>query len=318
MSIQTPQELDARTAAPDVAPDLVSRYIANYDLSEPVKLEQILQHWNLERQLRRELLSAPATDRWRIFDEGYTRLYRELWWLNQCSVDPPDESFLEWLDLAGSTSNKVYEIGSGKGHLMRMLARAGLTCTATEITRERGKKWVTTPGIEWKTTDGVHLDQFEHPNTYDLVVSNQVVEHIHPDDVADHLRSVAVILKPGGRYLMATPHCYFGPADVSRVFRSGECLGLHLKEYTYRELIAAAKRAGFKKISASLRFPGILRRRSRWFRSRASRLYLAYLQIVERVLEPLPQQIRRLLVPLLRVALFRANIFLVLEKPTAP
>ncbi|OOK80019.1 methyltransferase domain protein [Mycobacterium kansasii] len=94
----------------------------------------------------------------------------------------------------------------------------------------------------------MHLDAFEPPETYDIVVSDQVIEHIHPDDLDSHLRSVRTILKGGGKYIFNTPHRYTGPHDVSRVFKCGEAAGMHLKEYTCRELVDAAQRAGYRSI----------------------------------------------------------------------
>ena len=91
----------------------------------------------------------------------------------------------------------------------------------------------------------MHLDKFEPPETYDVVVSDQVIEHIHPDDLESHLRSAHSILKKGGRYIFNTPNKYTGPQDVSRVFKRNEPEGMHLKEYTCRELVEAAGLAGF-------------------------------------------------------------------------
>ncbi len=131
-----------------------------------------------------------------------------------------------------------------------ILALNGYECKGTEITRERGEKLL--PGsytnLSWGISDGVHLDKFEPPDTYDVVVSDQVIEHIHPDDLESHLKSVYSILKRGGRYIFSTPNKYTGPHDVSRVFRLNEPAGMHLKEYTCRELFEATRRAGFDSV----------------------------------------------------------------------
>jgi ubiquinone/menaquinone biosynthesis C-methylase UbiE len=39
----------------------------------------------------------------------------------------------------------------------------------------------------------------------DIVITRQVMEHLHPDDIAAHLESVLRILRPGGRFLVETP-----------------------------------------------------------------------------------------------------------------
>src|ERR1700692_3019491 len=93
---------------------LVRRYAKHYQLKH-VTAEQVLYHWNSERQLRRELLTASAENRWQVFDEGYSRHYRELTWLRSTSAT--DGNWQEWLDLVGQSPKKIFEIGSGRGAL---------------------------------------------------------------------------------------------------------------------------------------------------------------------------------------------------------
>ena len=64
--------------------------------------------------------------------------------------------------------------------------------------------------MTWGETDGVHLDMFKLPESYDAVISNQVIEHLHRDDLAIHFRAAWRVLRPGGRYVFATPHCTQG------------------------------------------------------------------------------------------------------------
>ncbi|KZS72962.1 SAM-dependent methyltransferase [Mycobacterium kansasii] len=235
---------------------LISRYRKTYGIPAEVNIteQMILAHWDLEKQLTSELRQSAPEDRWDIFDHCYTRLYAELEWLNQFSgkADPqtPHEEFGRWLELIGQPPKSIYEIGSGQCGLISFLAARGYDCRGTEITRERGQKLMpeSRANLSWGISDGVHLDEFEPPETYDILVSDQVIEHIHPDDLDSHLRSVRTILKSGGRYIFNTPHRYTGPHDVSRVFKCGEAAGMHLKEYTCRELVAAAQRADYRSI----------------------------------------------------------------------
>ncbi|VBA58117.1 hypothetical protein LAUMK191_04371 [Mycobacterium attenuatum] len=232
---------------------LIARYKKTYRIpAEATITEQmILAHWNLEKQLTQELLESDPADRWATFDRCYTRLYAELDWLNQFSGEAdfatPHEKFSGWLELIGEPPKTIYEIGSGQGGLISFLAGCGYDCRGTEITRERGKKLISeSPAkLSWGISDGVHLDEFEPAETYDVVVSDQVVEHIHPGDLDTHLRSVRTILKRDGHYIFDTPSRYTGPHDVSRVFNCAAPEGMHLKEYTCRELVESVRRAGF-------------------------------------------------------------------------
>lgn len=232
---------------------LIARYKKTYGIPAEANIteQMILDHWDLEKRLTCQLLRSTPENRWDTFEECYTRLYTELGWLNQFSgeADPksPQERFGGWLELIGTPPKSVYEIGSGQGGLISFLALNGYRCKGTEITRERGEKLTSQqyPNLSWGISDGVHLDEFEPPEAYDIVVSDQVIEHIHPDDLDCHLRSVRSILKSGGRYVFNTPNKYTGPHDVSQVFKRSEPIGMHLKEYTCRELYEAATRAGF-------------------------------------------------------------------------
>lgn len=58
------------------------------------------------------------------------------------------------------------------------------------------------------------------------------------------------VLKPGGSYVIRTPHPASGPWDVSRYF-CDHPEGFHLKEWTYRELREALRRAGFSAFGAA-------------------------------------------------------------------
>jgi SAM-dependent methyltransferase len=289
----------------------IMRNYAKLYCLEHVTAEQVMHHWNWERQMRRELLAAPAESRWEVFEDRYSRHYSELFWLRDA---PQPCHSQEWLDLIGKPSKKVFEIGSGKGGLIKALADAGHECTGTEITRERGKRWVEDTNVRWHTTDGVHLDRFEPRDYYDFVISNQVIEHMHPDDLQAHFEGVYAILRPGGRYIVATPHRFLGPCDVSCLFGSSECEGQHLKEYTYKEISALAKTAGFREVAASLRFPHPVRRISDRCKARASRVYQGYLESIETILDAVPTPVRRPVSQLARSMYFRTTIYMAVLK----
>lgn len=224
--------------------ELINRYKASYGIATDavVTEEMILAHWELEKELRKVLLESAPDDRWEVFERSYSKLYSELDWLNRLGSDHNAQDSLaaiygHWSHLIGSPPMKIYEVGSGKGELIEYLANCGFECKATEITKERGDKWVSPhPNLTWGISDGIHLDQFEPTNFYDVVISNQVIEHTHPDDLFDHFKGVFAILSNKGRYIFSTPHASVGPSDISRVFRHDRPMGMHLKEYTYREV----------------------------------------------------------------------------------
>jgi len=234
--------------------EIVARYRANYGLSGAINAQQVVQHRELEADLTRRLLKSTPETRWQVFDDCYTTLYRSLPWLNEARADRLPAKHHAWQRLLPNPSI-VFEIGSGEGHLLRYLATLGHRCVATEITAERGQRHVQdVAGLVWRITDGVNLAQFESPETYDLVISSQVIEHFHPDDVQTHFENARKILKSGGEYIFDTPHSGAGPHDLSRVFDLDRPAFMHLREYNFRELGKIAQSAGFKDIRAILFF----------------------------------------------------------------
>lgn len=82
--------------------------------------------------------------------------------------------------------------------------------------------------------DGYNLNEIES-NSIDILFSDQLIEHFHPEDTKLHLELVHRILKVGGKYIFRTPHSLSGPYDVS-VFFCDEAECFHLKEWTYTEI----------------------------------------------------------------------------------
>lgn len=287
-----------RETAEPRGPELVARYQAVYGIpaDAAVTEQMILRHWELERRLTAELRESRPDNRWEIFERCYSTLYSELEWLNRLgALDQqlsPEYLYEDWVHMIGKPPKRVYEVGSGKGELIGYLARLAFECRGSEVTRERGERWASPhPNLSWGITDGVHLEKFEPADTYDVVISDQLIEHLHPHDLVEHFRGALRILAPGGRYIFATPHAFFGPMDVSQVFGCETPKGMHLKEYTYAEIVRALREAGFTRIYGSFKLPRKVRRLLGGRpHPRLSRLYLRYLRLLESLIGALPTQ----------------------------
>lgn len=234
--------------------ELVIRYANNYNLShDAVTIDMVEKHWELEKLLTKQLLESTPEDRQTTFYNAYNTLYNELPWLAKSGSNVNDAASDQiyakrWLPLLKEIKGKrIYEVGSGNGSLINFLASKGAVCTGTEISNSRPDK-STVPNLEWHNTDGVNLLNYEVKESYDFVISDQVIEHLHPDDISLHFKNVFEILKPGGKYIFYTPHYYQGPGDVSLVFGKPEAEGMHLKEYKYNEVYYLLKSVGFNKI----------------------------------------------------------------------
>lgn len=285
----------------------VARYREVFGLTDETALteEQVRHHWELESALSQELRSSAPASRWETFERCYDRLYSELPWLVGTGGEANPAL---WLGLIGSPGARVYEVGSGAGELAIGLAQAGFEVTATDVSRERGNR-APRAHLTWAATDGVHLDQFAAPCSFDAVISNQLIEHLHPDDLEAHLSSALALLRPGGRYVLATPHALTGPHDVSKVFGLDAPAGMHLHEYTNREMVRALRRAGFRRPRSVLHSPRLVPG------AHPGRLHLGLMLGVEAVLAPLGNATARALARRLRGPL-RLDVFLVAERAT--
>jgi 2-polyprenyl-3-methyl-5-hydroxy-6-metoxy-1,4-benzoquinol methylase len=249
-------------------------------------------------------LDSAPDDRWDTFARCYNRLYSALPWLADTGGDPDGNL---WSSLIGDSGSRIYEVGSGAGRLATALADSGYIVTATDVSRQRGGARDAVSNLEWAMTDGVHLDRFAEPGTFDAVLSNQVVEHLHPDDLEEHLRSARSLLKPGGRYVLCTPHVLTGPHDVSKVFGLDSAVGMHLHEYTNSEVARALGAAGFSRVSSVLYSPKL------WRRPFASRLHLYVVIAIEHLLLRVERGRARAVASRLRGPL-RLEVFLIAQR----
>ncbi|MEI6340715.1 MAG: class I SAM-dependent methyltransferase [Verrucomicrobiota bacterium] len=256
-------------------------------------------HWDLERELAARLIATTAESRGAVFADAYSELYRSTPWLKQAEAVVGEA---EWATkysylhgLLPPAPADVLEVGSGGGGLIAYLSRAGYRCTATDVTDQRADLLIRQcPGLRWVVADAIWFADAVPPASQSVVISDQVVEHLHPDDVPLHLAAVWRALRPGGRYVLRVPHATAGPGDLSQVFGAASAQGMHLKEYTYREIRLLGRAAGFDRIEGYLLWPDRLRPLAAVFRRAvAGPGVLGYLRSVEAAAELLPRRLAR-------------------------
>jgi cyclopropane fatty-acyl-phospholipid synthase-like methyltransferase len=294
---------------PAVTDETIERYKQNYRIphSTTITKDMVQHHIDVEFGLTQKLLNSKREERAGVWESSYNELYRQLPWLTDSASIYEEDQSLEYQHILKliPPGSAVIEIGSGKGLLANYLTQNNRQCVATEIASERG---IRDDGpVSWHETDGIHLDKFEPDKNYDTIISMQVIEHFHPDDVREHFTGAFKLLQPGGQYVFTTPHVFFGPADFSTVLLLDRSYFMHLKEYTHRELGEIASEVGFRDIAAVYvpptrfrrMFPFVLR----------SRMLYRYLCVLERLLDG--ARVPRIL---LRALLFHRDVFLVVTK----
>jgi SAM-dependent methyltransferase len=218
-------------------------------------LEQLRNHYEVEKALADQLKAArtPA-ERAPIFATMYADLFARVPDHPRLTVrcDPQREraqvlSQLRLLARWLKPHVEYVEFGAGACAFAFEVARHVRRSRAIEIADQ------IPAGVARPANFGIVLyDGFtlaEPPESVDLVFSNQFVEHLHPDDAVHHFETVLRLLRPGGRYVLTTPERWTGPHDVSRWF-SETPQGFHLREWSYRDLIATTGAIGFDPVAA--------------------------------------------------------------------
>lgn len=243
-------------------------------------------HYRLERGLADQLRAADKAARRGLYREVYDRLNREspLYAERRAAPDTRDKArglarLIAFVERFLPREGAVLEIGPGDAALSYALAPRVTEMVAVDVSREALTDAPPPSNFRFLLTDGFGLPVPD--GSVVLVISNQLMEHLHPDDAFEQLQSVHRALAPGGAYVCITPSRLTGPHDVSKHF-DPVATGLHLKEYTVGELADVFARAGFVAMSAYAGTKG-----------RFVRLPVWLVRAVEAVVEPLPPKLRR-------------------------
>lgn len=210
-------------------------------------LERILAHYQLERRLADRLRTAPPERRARAYSEVYQELFDTLF-------DHPQRENVVQLNRADAElktivpflrpETRFLELGCGDASVAFKVAEHCAEAFGLDVTDQllRGAR---PDNFHFLKTSGsdIPLDA----KAIDLAYSNQLIEHLHPDDANGQLREVWRVLRPGGRYLCATPNPLNGPHDISEYFDK-KATGLHIHEYQRRELARLFRSVGFREI----------------------------------------------------------------------
>lgn len=173
-------------------------------------------------------------------------------------------------------AGSVYmEVGAGDCALTRLVAARVSRAIAIDVSELVVGANALPENVDFVISDGRRFDVVD--GSVDFAFSNQLLEHLHPDDVGLHLAEVWRVLRPGGRYFIITPNALTGPHDISRGF-DATATGLHLKEFRNGELAAACRDAGFRRVE-------ILVMRG----TRILRIPLWLMQLIEGLISRLPR-----------------------------
>jgi SAM-dependent methyltransferase len=212
--------------------------------------EQVLEHYQVEKELAQRLRNASRDERRVLYTAVYDELLQRIRHhpLLHARRTPEDieRTVNEQLAKLGPYVNKdtvFLEVGAGGCQLSLALAPRVKKVIAIDVSNEITAHVKPPANFQLVISDGTSIPV--PPGSIDVAYSNQLMEHLHPDDAAEQLREIFKALAPGGTYLCFTPNSMSGPHDVSRGF-DPVATGLHLHEYTVTELDRMLKVTGFK------------------------------------------------------------------------
>ena len=290
--------------------DIVGRQIPKNELMMKLKrplptnrtVEQIWNHYQVESSLASKLKQSDREGRITL----YATMYEELF------LKVPDHPRLTTRESAEMTAAAIQskmkvlrgfinkdtvfaEFASGDCKFAMELCRQVQFVYGIDISDQSGQPITTPDNFKLFVYNGYHLEMEE--KSVDVVFSDQLIEHLHPEDTMHHFQLVQTILKKNGLYVFRTPHSFCGPHDISGYF-SDEPEGFHLKEWTYQELAAVLSELKFSSWRGILSVKGV-----------CMSLPASFFILIEKILSTLPRKLQRsvarLLLPRVSIVVFR-------------
>ncbi len=215
---------------------------------------EIREHYEIEIELANKLKNSTREER--KFHSLYTTLYDELFSrvphhtqiVRKQTPEISEKAIRIQLGLLNkfiSPDSCFMEIGPGDCALSFAVSKRVKKVVAIDVSNIITEQSIPTPSnFKLIISDGSNIPLPD--NETDIVYSNQLMEHIHPDDATIQLKEIYRTLKPKGYYVCCTPNAVNGPWDISYSYNE-VAEGFHLKEYSVHELSKMFREIGFRK-----------------------------------------------------------------------
>jgi len=254
--------------------------------SEPRSPDLIREHYLIEKGLAERLRHASREERRHLYTALYDELYRRVPAHPQLTrkADPEAQAraVAGRMTVLGKFLHKdatFLEVGPGDCALALEVARIVRQVYAVDVSEEIGKGLELPPNFERVISDGCSIPVAE--GSVHVAYSDQLIEHLHPEDALEQLRNIHRTLVVGGVYICITPNSLSGPHDISGYFDE-VATGFHLREYTVTELAAIFRATGFRKVRVLVGARGF-----------QLALPVGLVSLTERALRVLPHRLRK-------------------------
>lgn len=222
--------------------------------------EQLRMHYEIEKELADKLRRASKQERRHLYSSLYDELYQRVPFHPRLTRKASPLETLQHVNLQMKLLRRFLnnnitflEIGPGDCALAIEMAKYVKQVYAVDVSDEITKGLTCPPNFQLILSDGVSVPV--PPGSINLAYSNQLMEHLHPEDAFEQLENNYKALAPGGVYICITPNRLNGPHDISKYFDE-VATGFHLKEYTTSELISLFSKVGFSRVLVCLAVKG--------------------------------------------------------------
>ncbi len=216
----------------------------------------VREHYEVERELADRLRMATREQRRSLYGPVYDELYQRVphhpQLRRKSSAELTRQALgpqLRILQPYLGPDTTLLEIGPGDCSLSVALAERVRQVYGLDVSEKITHRISLPSNFKLILSDGTSVPL--PPDSVDVAFSNQLMEHLHPDDALEQLEGICRALRPGGVYICITPNRLSGPHDISQYFDS-VATGFHLKEYTVGELSRLFRQVGFRKVHTLL------------------------------------------------------------------
>jgi SAM-dependent methyltransferase len=250
---------------------------------------ELYEHYRIERELADRLRFASREARRELYAEVYDELLRRVPLHPMLRAKEMGTALIRrqrdverqiaFLRRFIGPQTVFAEVGAGDCALALEMAKISKQVYAIDVSEQIVSKELPPPNFKLILSDGCSIPLPD--GSIDIAFSDQLMEHLHPDDAREQLHNISRSLAPNGVYVCVTPNRLYGPRDISGHF-DDVATGFHLREYAARELRQLLLDAGFSKVRFYAGARG-------WF----VRFPFPLIALVEIVLEALPASARR-------------------------
>jgi len=217
-------------------------------------------HYEIERQYARQILETPkgSVERRLLFQHAYSDVIGNI--IERYEPGGGETNYTDTVvsivkTLVASSRKHtatVFDLGCGSGHLLVALAQDNFDVYGIDVSEssiEQAKLDLQPFSKSGHVEHGDVLD-YKPPAKFDIIVMDNVIEHLVPDETPDILSKCYDMLGQEGYLVVLTPHSFSGPHDISKHFVpfGSKAEGFHLKEFSFTDMNESLTQAGFEEV----------------------------------------------------------------------